>query len=189
MSCRADSRGNCVSVSRVMTYLMERKNRGLSDDLRKTFAAAAAQKGVELHQLSALALVTHPQAFARDSSGAVDGRGRKDRPVQRAYLRFRALIPARARSSSGPSSGKRFCRRVGPIGQQSEMQMRIPICQMMNLQRLEQRIDAFQTVRGSWERPPWCGNPGQCRRNNPGAEEGADVTSSVASQFSNATAS
>ena len=40
------------------------KNRGLPDDLGKTFRATAAEQGVELHELSALALVTHPEAFA-----------------------------------------------------------------------------------------------------------------------------
>ena len=37
-----------------------------------------------------------------------------------------------------------FLRRIRPVGQEGEVQMRIAICQMMNLQRLEQVIDVFR---------------------------------------------
>ena len=65
MSWRADSRGNCVSVSRVMTYLMERRIAGSPTTFEKHSAAAATQISVEFHQLAALAFVSHPLAFTR----------------------------------------------------------------------------------------------------------------------------
>jgi hypothetical protein len=62
-SCRAASRGSWVSVSSVMTYRMA--GRMVSPIIsEKHSAGTAAEQGVELHELAALALVAHPQAFA-----------------------------------------------------------------------------------------------------------------------------
>ena len=64
-SCRAASRGNWVSVSSVMTYLMAGKMDVSPTISEKHVAGTAAEEGVELHELSTLALVSHPQAFSR----------------------------------------------------------------------------------------------------------------------------
>ena len=60
------------------------------------------------------------------------------------YLRFSISTPARARCSSTSISRQSLLRRVAEIRQQGEVKVRIPIREMMNLQGLDQAINAFQ---------------------------------------------
>ena len=63
-NCHAESRGSCVSVSRVMTYFTFGQNRQFhrrrarSDPLAQL--RPGAQKPIQFRKLSSLALVTHP---------------------------------------------------------------------------------------------------------------------------------
>ncbi len=63
------------------------QNCGLADDLGKAFPTTAAEKGVKFRELSALAFVTHPQAF----SGVPAARAMKqEKKVVRSFV---ALSP------------------------------------------------------------------------------------------------
>ena len=68
-NCRATSRGNCVSVSRVMTYFTVDRIAVSPTTSEKSSAGRpppiAAQQGVEGFELAALALVAHPHPFLR----------------------------------------------------------------------------------------------------------------------------
>jgi hypothetical protein len=73
-----------------------RQDGRLPHDLGKAAAGTAAQEGVELHELSALALVTHPQAF----SGVPAARAMKQEKkvwFSEGYFWFSISTPARAR--------------------------------------------------------------------------------------------
>jgi len=68
--------------------------------------------------------------------------------------------------------------------------MRIAICQMMNLQRLQQMIDVFRASPGLWERLLCRGSPAQYQPGEyPRRGSSCGLSSKVASQFHKATAS
>ena len=59
---RAASRGNCVSVSSVMTYFTCDRTRRGAHDQRKSAGTATPQQRVQVAELAAFALVAHPPA-------------------------------------------------------------------------------------------------------------------------------
>ena len=61
-SCRAASRGSCVSLSSVMTYF-NRRQTGRSADDRVEFVLVPRRTRVKFFELAALALPSHPDAF------------------------------------------------------------------------------------------------------------------------------
>ena len=152
--------------------ILDRRQDGrLPHDLGKAFARTAAEQGVELRELSPLAFVTHPQAF----SGVPAARAVKQ---EEEVLSVGGIFPVQ-HLDAGPRplkqhliSRQNLLRRVAEIRQQGEVKVLIPIREMMNLQGLDQAINAFQARehRGNdhhraaiWTR---------CRRNNPVAGAG-----------------
>ena len=137
---RAASRGNCVSVSSVMTYRTFCKNGRLAHDYRKTMLVAA-QHRIQVGQLAAFALVAHPDAFwCIPTTGAVKevedivanrwhiwhSAARSLRAPVAQVLHRRAVSPPAA---STKSVSKAKCRRRIAIGQVTHFE---PVQQMFD---------------------------------------------------------
>ena len=143
-----------------MTYLISGKIVGVAHDRGKAVRAAPAEKGVELHQLSAFPFVAHPDAFARVPAARPMEKEKEIAPTA-GVLAIQRFDPGlRALQQQRSSSGKFSSRRIRPVGQEGEVQMRIAIREMMNLQRLEQVIDVFRASQDGAERRPCRDCPG-----------------------------
>ena len=118
ISSRATPRGRRVSLSSVMQYLTSRQHRQVADRDGEARVGGAAQQPVELLDLAALALPSHPQAFAlvplaepmeqEEAVGAAVGVLGVERGDARA--RPRPGSPRRAAASRSSASRKSLSR-------------------------------------------------------------------------------
>jgi hypothetical protein len=143
-NCRAASRGNCVSVSRVMTYRTSGQHRRVTDDERETVLAP---------RRLAAARSAPPACRACARSPSRSGRGRipsprameeeEDVPPRppRAYFSLSSSIRRPCQLQQRSVGGERFLPGVAKIGQQAEVQVLIAIRQKPDLQRLDQLLD------------------------------------------------
>ena len=139
-----------------MTYFTSDSNAVLPTTSEKRIAVAA-QKRIQVGELSALALEAHPHPLLRiPSSRAMEQEERalsvavgRFRPLRHlrapldasAYLSFRSSMLLRASSNSAASCRQHFLVRVRKVGQQAEMQIAVPIGEEANFERLDQIVD------------------------------------------------
>ena len=120
------------------------QHRGLADDAGEPLAAAAHEP-VERAELAALALPSHPRALARvPQAGPVE----EEEGVLRAWG-----IPCVERTHAGLRRGDdgrvvvaRFGVRIGEVAQQREVQVRIAIGEILDLEMLERVLDRRNAV-------------------------------------------
>jgi hypothetical protein len=118
-----------------------RQDRAVADHLRERVGRLAPQVRVQLLELSALALVAHPETLVGiPDSIAVEQV--EDRPGFRAVLRVQCLDPFARGGEERPVGGRRALGCVVEIGQQREEQIGIAIPQVPDLQGLDHRRDA-----------------------------------------------
>ena len=120
-----------------------RQDGRLPHDLGKAFARTAAQEGVELRELSPLAFVTHPHAF----SGVPAARAvKQEKEVLSvgAIFAVQHLDPGPRPLQQHLISRQNLLRCVAEIRQQGEVKVPVPIREVMNLQGLDEAIDALQ---------------------------------------------
>ena len=114
---------------------------GVADDFGKALAATAAQQGIEVRELPPLAFVTHPAVFAGvPAAWAV----KQEEPVVVGGL---VLAVEHSDSGASPLDQLLIFRQmlrpgVAEIGEQREVQVLVPIGQIMNLQGFDQAIRA-----------------------------------------------
>ena len=113
------------------------QHRGLAHHLREAMLRAAAQQGIELRLLAALALVAHPEAL----SGIPAARPVKQEEAAAAVFAGQRLNALDGESFERRVLRQRFRLRIGEIGQQAEMQVRVAIGEEAHFQRLEQVLD------------------------------------------------
>ena len=118
-------------------------------DLHKPRAACAAQQTVELGQLAALALVTHPHLVGRIPAA---------RPVQQKEtvgLRVGVAGVERVDALGGLLQQRRvglqhFTLGIDKIGKKGEVQMRVAISQEAHLERIGQGVHVLRTAEHGW---------------------------------------
>ena len=99
-------------------------------------ARGAAQVGVELHQLAALALPAHPGVFARiPAPFAVE----EQEPVT--ILLVQGSDPVPGEVEQGLVVRGVFGGGVGPVGRRSKIDLPVIVCQEVHLQGVHQLID------------------------------------------------
>ena len=115
----------------------------IADDRRKHFRRAAAHQAVQIGQLAALALVTHPDTFNRiPFARSVQ---QQERPA--ADLAIGTIQLCDDVAGVGQQCDiavNMFGRRVGEVGQQTEAQLRVAIRQETHLERFGQIFDVQQ---------------------------------------------
>ena len=107
-SCRALSRGSCVSVSSVITYFTLGSSVDVADDQREASPGSTAQQRIQIAELAALALMAHPEPSLRIPAARPMQqieRCRAGDPFCAAILAIQSSIPSRASCSSGASVG------------------------------------------------------------------------------------
>ena len=179
MSVCAASRGSCVSVSRVMTYLIDpRTDRSptMSENAESAPPAIPVdaglsrpglqQKRVELLELAPLAFVAHPDPLVRI-------------PHPRAVEQIEdagAIVAVRVVERLDAGAGKVdqvVVARLGALGsiaevrEQSKEQVGITIAEIAYLQGFQKIGDVLFASRARWGRPPSSGDPPVCRRRSP----------------------
>jgi len=111
-----------------MTNLNGRQNQSVADNLGKTFLGPAAEQGIELSQFASLALITHPQAF-----GLFQRRGpveqKKDAGPVGLIFRIEHFDACLREPNQRFVFRPGLLRRVLEIGQQSEIEMLVPVRQ------------------------------------------------------------
>ncbi len=128
----------------------------VADDERKaavgnsasSIALAAAQQRVQVRQLAALALVTHPDPFLRVPPPRAMEEEEIVAPgfaLSIAIFLVQLFDPRLRQPYQRPVLRERFLVRVAKIGQQAEVQAFIPIRQEPDFQRLDQILDALST--------------------------------------------
>ena len=184
-NCHAESRGSCVSVSRVITYFTLDKtpvSPTISEKLLRDRRATAHSN----HQ-ACLACARTPSRFApADSSGVADETGRMcrfpDPGIFRSVARFSAGQAATAVHLRAGFLGQRL-----EISEQAEVEIVIPVGQEPDFQRLDQFLDilALVSIVGTTTRVRNSGGI-PLEKSIRGSKCG--VASSVASQFTRAIA-
>ncbi len=142
-NCHAESRGSCVSVSRVITYFTFDKTGSLTDDERKAIPGAAAQKRIQFRKLPPLTLVAHPDPLP----GIPSARAMKEE--KRVAFCIRVLFiqlfdPLPGQPQQRLVLRNRFLERIPEIRQQAEVQVVVPIGQEPDFQRLDQILDVLE---------------------------------------------
>ena len=149
-NCRAESRGSCVSVSSVITYFTFGSTAVSPTTSEKRSLAPPRRSAVQVRELAALALVTHPYPLLRipaartvEEKEGVAGCALLGRVRGRQVLCVQVVDSLPCEPQQGLVLGQRFGGRIPKIGQQAEMQMVVPIGEEPDLQRLDQAFDAF----------------------------------------------
>ena len=140
-----------------------RQERRIPDDPRKTLLIIAAQQRVQIRQLAALALVTHPNLFLRIPAARAMEQEERVAPV--AWVLFvQRFDPLRRQLHQRCILRQRFLLRVPKIGQQAKVQVIVPIGQEPDFQRFDQILDVLRA--GEHRRRHHQG--AHFRRNTPG---------------------
>ena len=142
------SRGSCVSVSRVITYFTFERTCVCADDEREALAGIASQKRVQIPEFAALALVAHPYALhGIPAAWSMKEKERYRCFACRGYFSFScSILSLRMLQQAAFVPGQRFLVGIRKIGQQSEVQVVVAIRQEPDFQRLDQLVD----VRVRW---------------------------------------
>jgi hypothetical protein len=133
---RAASRGSWVSVSSVITYF--------TDNEGKAVAFFLTQQQIQIRQLAALALVTHPDPVVRVP--AARAMEQEEHVVATlGILRIQRFDLFSSQGKQRHILDERFLGRIGKVGQKAEMQIRVAIGQKPDFQRFDQTFDALAT--------------------------------------------
>ena len=160
-----------------------RKDRRRADDAGKAVPIAVAQQRVQVRELAALALLSHPQACSRiPTTGAVQQvehagprrvagfalivrcARRCGQVLARSVLEVQLVDPRLCQPQQRFVGGQRFLTRVRIIGQQGEMQVRIAVGEKPDFEGLDQFLDVARAGDhgGNHDQRP------RLRRNAPG---------------------
>ena len=113
------------------------KDARISHDFRKAVPGTSAKKGVELRKLSPLSFVTHPNALAGiPSSRPVEQE--KHRVASGRIPQVQHLHPGPRTEHEGFVPGHDLRARIAEVGQQGEVQVLVPVREMVDLQGLDQ---------------------------------------------------
>ena len=121
----------------------------ITDNIRKATAGRTTKQGVEIGELSALAFIAHPLVFGWIPAA----RAMKQKKPLGTVRRILAVEPLYPRVSSVQQIfiiGHMLGRCVTKICQQGEMQVRVMVCQIMNLHGLDQPVNSSHTRQHRW---------------------------------------
>ena len=111
---------------------------GVADDQREAVRGPAAQQRVEFGELAALALVSHPQRARAHSTGAGGGTGRTLSSVPSPYFSLSAVDSVARERQERIVLRQRLVVGIYEIGEQGEVQMRVAVGEVANLERFDQ---------------------------------------------------
>ncbi len=116
------------------------QHRGGSDHQGESVAAALPQQAVQVRQLAALALVTHPDPVMGVPAARAMEQEEDVVPTLR-VLRVQGVDPLPGQLQQRRILSQRFLRGVAQIGQQAEVQVGVAIGQEPDFQRLDEGLD------------------------------------------------
>ena len=117
---------------------------GVADHQGETPAVALPQQGVEVRELAALALVTHPDAVVGvPAARAMEQK--EDVAPAAGVARIQTLDALPGQGQQGGVLRQRLLGRVAQVGQEAKMQVRVAIGQEPHLQCLDQSLDVART--------------------------------------------
>ncbi len=173
------------------------QHRRVADDQREAIAGSralvAAQQGVQVRELAALALVAHPHPLARvpapravEQKEAIGARRVHRRggvfSVQRLDLLARV-------AQQGLVAGQRLLRGIVKVGEQAEAQLRVAVGHEAHFQRFDQLVDAPLAAEHRGHHHQRSRRRAECRTKSPCAATRAACSSTLAAQFTSAIAS